>query len=240
LSLTHLSKMRCLHKLSWSELKWNLFDVRNISFQSQSQNQSYFTTDGQSASLSWSQATIWDPRPISLSVPWKVYPNFRIFMGFLYDKRMGLPFRDHLLNSIPIWPSLREPRRKHRLLFFYCFKCDLLPSNGRSTVASIVVVVRYWVNMSKYIGEFLYIIRQYRIIGSIFCFGCNNILYFILSLSISCSLVNVSSVKRTTRQKKYRICFINWAQHKNILCNLNLRIFLAWWIQDCMKLELHC
>jgi hypothetical protein len=29
-----------------------------------SQRKSYITADGQSASLSWYQATIWDPRPI--------------------------------------------------------------------------------------------------------------------------------------------------------------------------------
>jgi hypothetical protein len=32
-----------------------------------SQSQSYVTTDSQSASLSWCQAPIWDPRPTSLS-----------------------------------------------------------------------------------------------------------------------------------------------------------------------------
>jgi hypothetical protein len=37
--------------------------------QTKSQSQSYLTIDGQSASLSWYQATIWDPRPIFLSLP---------------------------------------------------------------------------------------------------------------------------------------------------------------------------
>jgi hypothetical protein len=37
-----------------------------------SRRQIYFTTDGQSASLSWYQATIWDQRPIFLSPPHKL------------------------------------------------------------------------------------------------------------------------------------------------------------------------
>jgi hypothetical protein len=38
----------------------------------QSQSQSYLTTDRQSASLFWYQATIWDRRPLSLSLPWNL------------------------------------------------------------------------------------------------------------------------------------------------------------------------
>jgi hypothetical protein len=30
-------------------------------------------TDGQSANLSWYQATTWDPRPIILYLPWKLF-----------------------------------------------------------------------------------------------------------------------------------------------------------------------
>jgi hypothetical protein len=36
------------------------------------QGQSYLITDGLSASLSWYQATIWDPRPILVKLPWKL------------------------------------------------------------------------------------------------------------------------------------------------------------------------
>lgn len=35
-------------------------------------SQRYLTTEGQSVSLSWYQATFWDPRLIFLSLPWKV------------------------------------------------------------------------------------------------------------------------------------------------------------------------
>jgi hypothetical protein len=34
--------------------------------------QSYLMTDGQSASLSWYHSTIWDPRSILLSLPWRL------------------------------------------------------------------------------------------------------------------------------------------------------------------------
>jgi hypothetical protein len=37
------------------------------------QSQSYPMTNSQSTSMSWHQATIWDPRPILLSLPWKLY-----------------------------------------------------------------------------------------------------------------------------------------------------------------------
>jgi hypothetical protein len=44
------------------------FHLRNVwesvITHSQSQSQSYITTDGQSANLSWCQAPIWAPRPI--------------------------------------------------------------------------------------------------------------------------------------------------------------------------------
>jgi hypothetical protein len=59
----------------------------------------------------------------------KCIQTFAFLWGSSMTK-MGLPFRDHLLNSIPIWPSLREPRRKHRLLFFYCFKLTCCPATA--------------------------------------------------------------------------------------------------------------
>jgi hypothetical protein len=43
---------------------------------SQSQSQSYITTDGQSASLSWCQAPIWDPRPAFLLLSLIVFRQF--------------------------------------------------------------------------------------------------------------------------------------------------------------------
>jgi hypothetical protein len=38
----------------------------SVGWTCQSQSQSYITTDSQSASSSWCQAPIWDPRPIFL------------------------------------------------------------------------------------------------------------------------------------------------------------------------------
>jgi hypothetical protein len=40
-----------------------------------SQCQSYLMTDGQSTSLSWYQATIWEPQPIFLSRPLKIFSD---------------------------------------------------------------------------------------------------------------------------------------------------------------------
>jgi hypothetical protein len=37
------------------------------------QSQSYPPTDGQSANVSWYQTTIWNPRSIFRSLPWKLY-----------------------------------------------------------------------------------------------------------------------------------------------------------------------
>jgi hypothetical protein len=43
-----------------------------------SQSQSYITTDGQTASLSWCQALIWDPRPIFLLLSSIIFIQLRI------------------------------------------------------------------------------------------------------------------------------------------------------------------
>jgi hypothetical protein len=57
----------------------------------QSQRQSYITTDGQSASLSWCQAPVWDPRPIFLlSYFFQVAPQ-------LYSRGRVNPVPDPLL-----------------------------------------------------------------------------------------------------------------------------------------------
>jgi hypothetical protein len=63
----------------------------NISFWSWSW--SSFATDSQSASLSWCQAAIWDPRPIFL-FPWKFLQTVAclLFCSALSDERTGLSF----------------------------------------------------------------------------------------------------------------------------------------------------
>jgi hypothetical protein len=59
------------------------------SFTNQSQSQSYVTTDGQSASLSWNKASIWGIRP-------EIYYCLTIagllMWGALSDERTGLSF----------------------------------------------------------------------------------------------------------------------------------------------------
>jgi hypothetical protein len=60
----------------------------------QNESQIYFTTFGQSASLSWYQTTIWNPGPIFLSVPRKISTYFEGFLvcGVLSDEKMSLQF----------------------------------------------------------------------------------------------------------------------------------------------------
>jgi hypothetical protein len=57
-------------------------------FVNPSQCQSYVTTDGQSASLSWRQAPIWGPRPDL----YYCHRGARLMWGALSDKRTGLSF----------------------------------------------------------------------------------------------------------------------------------------------------
>jgi hypothetical protein len=56
-------------------------------------------TDGQSASLSWYQANIWDQRTIFLSLSRKLYSDiwgFLLAWGVLSDERTGLYFAVHI------------------------------------------------------------------------------------------------------------------------------------------------
>jgi hypothetical protein len=55
----------------------------------QSQSQSHITTDSQSASPSWCQASIWDPRPI-FSLRFSLDSCGLLFCSALYDERAGL------------------------------------------------------------------------------------------------------------------------------------------------------
>jgi hypothetical protein len=61
----------------------------SISNSSQSQSQSYVTTDGQSASLSWCQAPIWGSRPHFYYC--QTVADLLIW-GAFYDERTGLSF----------------------------------------------------------------------------------------------------------------------------------------------------
>jgi hypothetical protein len=66
----------------------------HISNRCQSQSQSYITTDGQSASPSWSQALIWDPRQIFpiLSLIIVLTVSGLLMWGTLSDEKLGLYF----------------------------------------------------------------------------------------------------------------------------------------------------
>jgi hypothetical protein len=64
-----LSHLRLLGALFVVHFPWGVL--------SQSKGQSYITTDGQSASLSWCQAPIWDSRPFFL-LPLIIFRQLRI------------------------------------------------------------------------------------------------------------------------------------------------------------------
>jgi hypothetical protein len=65
---------------------------RNIPEDAILHSRSYLTNDGQSPSLSWYQASIWDPRPVFLSLPWNIFADIWGFLllGALSDERTGL------------------------------------------------------------------------------------------------------------------------------------------------------
>jgi hypothetical protein len=67
-----------------AELTWTA-----LSSQSQSQSQSYITTDGRSASLSWNKAPIWSLRPDFYYC--QIIAGLLIWVA-LSDERTGLPF----------------------------------------------------------------------------------------------------------------------------------------------------
>jgi hypothetical protein len=71
-------------------------------------SQSHVTTDGQSASLSWNKAPIWDLRPDSYY--WQTVAGL-LMWGVLSDERTGLSFtvapgpcqRRHFRGQTPMW-----------------------------------------------------------------------------------------------------------------------------------------
>jgi hypothetical protein len=71
-------------------VRYSKFLLQNYSCQ----RESYLTTNGQSACLSWYQATIWDQRPILPSLSRKLSPDVcGVFVwGAISDERTGLQF----------------------------------------------------------------------------------------------------------------------------------------------------
>jgi hypothetical protein len=61
-----------------------------------SQSQSYVTTDGQFASLSWDKAPMWDLRP---DFYYCLTIACLLLWGALSDERMGLPFARVTVSS---------------------------------------------------------------------------------------------------------------------------------------------
>jgi hypothetical protein len=78
--------------LRLSGLRWrysNLLPQGSTDSQSQNQSKSYITTDGQSASLTWCQAPIWDSWPILLLLSLIILDSY----GLVYVGR-------------PLWPEV--------------------------------------------------------------------------------------------------------------------------------------
>jgi hypothetical protein len=65
---------------------------------SQSQGQSYVTTDGQSASLSWNKAPIWELRPDLYYCTHMTFAGL-LKWGALSDERTGLSFARLTVSS---------------------------------------------------------------------------------------------------------------------------------------------
>jgi hypothetical protein len=82
------------------------------------QSQSYITTDSQSASLSWCQALIWDPRPIFL-FPSIFFRQLRVcyFMAPSLTRRKvcNLMLLLILVSTVPLWSDPHETQN-HILL----------------------------------------------------------------------------------------------------------------------------
>jgi hypothetical protein len=90
-----------------------------LSLRSRSQSQSYITTDSQSASLSWCQAPIWDPRPIFLLLSLIISRQLRVCWCGAPSLTRGLVWSFQLLLGIASAAFLRSESRmthKHILL----------------------------------------------------------------------------------------------------------------------------
>jgi hypothetical protein len=85
---------------------------------SQSQSQSYVTTDGQWASLSWCQGPIWGLR---IDFYYCQTVAGLLICGALSDERTGLPFK---IAASP----LQRSRSWVRVHTFYCFKFETPPT----------------------------------------------------------------------------------------------------------------
>jgi hypothetical protein len=91
--------------------KWHREPVSTVTCQS------YLTTDGQSASLSWYQPTIWDPRPIFLSFPRKLSKDFFLVWDALSDEKVSLSATESCLRCHP-WIQVPQNWRPYLTVSF--------------------------------------------------------------------------------------------------------------------------
>jgi hypothetical protein len=91
---------------------------------------SYITTDSQSASLSWCQAPIWGPRPISLLLSWIILRQLRI-----------------------CWWGAASLTRNRVCSFQFCWASPAQPSSGLSTTGLNIFYCPYFLDSPKMEGQ---------------------------------------------------------------------------------------
>jgi hypothetical protein len=122
-----------LESSNWKEGQGNIVEDRipyfltSLSLKPESQSQNYVTTDGQSASLSWCQASSWGPKPDSCYC--QTVAGL-LMWGDLSDERKGLSFtiaagprqRNHYRVRVPrdTWP-------------YFTVSDSILPQRGGSS-----------------------------------------------------------------------------------------------------------
>jgi hypothetical protein len=92
-------------------------------------SRSYVSTDGQSASLSWYQTTIWDLRPIFLSLPWKIFSNICGFLTVGRPRRREDGYVTYPYNCYWMFPahSPLDPSPAGLVAIPYCLISDEVP-----------------------------------------------------------------------------------------------------------------
>jgi hypothetical protein len=120
-----------LLSMTASCLRLTASQLRLTANKSQSQSQSYVTTDGQSASLSWNKAPIWGLRP-----------DFHYSQTIAVFFYMGRPLWLQKNVIVLYNPSARTTQKTHQLprdgypQLLPGVSTDVLPSNGHTIVVT--------------------------------------------------------------------------------------------------------
>jgi hypothetical protein len=126
-----------LAPFSFTFYDWLNSDLRRLTptqSQSQSHSQSYVTTDGQSASLSWNKASVWGLRP---EFHYCQTIAGLLIWGALSDERMGW-LQLHYADSYIL--SARTTQRKHTFSIVACVSVGIptwsLPNRSIGALAA--------------------------------------------------------------------------------------------------------